>query len=192
MRIINIVLRILFLLIISFVFTGWLFNFIQQITKYAEASKGGVAFRSQTISFNDVQGIIEFPFPLASFDVYARNDMTDTFDNSATSTKLDIDFLGNFQTILTGEEKIMYKNYYIYPLGLHFERSINAPSNNPKNLEGEFTIFLRPTNQTFIYTWIFLVIPIVYAFIVMFSACLKFVLIGSPIKEVLTEFKKIK
>ena len=190
---------ILFLL--SFLITFWLFSSIQQITqkKTVIDDSGETPYFAVPLSdfLKDNSPIFQIPLLFLRFDIYANNNVTaTTTDGQATSTLLNIDILREYNKsgkIKTGQTKIVKENISPYNLyGLSFERSFDPTGIATTTLRGDYTLSLSPTLLTFITTWIIIDIPIAYAFIVIFSSCLKFVLLGFPFIDVINEFRKGK
>lgn len=138
----------------------------------------------------DISPAFKIPFSFLRFNIYANNNViATTGDRQATSTILSINILGKY----TGQTKIVQQNISSYNLsGLSYERSFNIADNATTTLRGDYTILLKPTHTTFVTTWMIIIIPVTYAFIVIFSSCLKFILLGYPFVDVINKFKKIK
>ncbi|MBI2109270.1 MAG: hypothetical protein HYT93_03790 [Parcubacteria group bacterium] len=191
------IIRLTILLILSLVVNFWLFSYIQKSTEKLYFFDGESEFSSPPIIFeeilNNISPAIQIPFPLMKFNVYATNNVEDTSDEfTATTTGLNIQIFGKYSdNILTGNTEQIFKNFSPYLSNLSFERSFKTSTGNtPEKIEGHFRIFLKPTVRTFFLILLLIITPVVYGFIRIFSSCLRFVLIGSPFTEVLTEFKK--
>ena len=193
----SILLRALFLLIISFVVTSWLFSNIQRATQSKNVfdEKYEISYTPVPLTsfLKDISPTFHIPLSFLRFDVYAYNNVTaKTNDGQATSTFLNINILQLYTgKIKTDQTEIVRKNISSYNLsGLNYTRSFDTADIATTTLRGDYTVFLKPTQLTFITTWAIIIVPIVYAFIVIFSACFKFVLLGSPFMDVVKGFKK--
>jgi len=194
-----ILLRFLILILLSFEITVWIFFNLQQTTQKINEFKGENEIRYSAVPLSDflkgISPVFQIPLSFLRFDIYADNNATATStDGQATSTLLNIDILGKYiPGIKTGQTKIIKENMSPYNLsGLSFERSFDSKNIATTTLQGTYALFLKPTYPTFITTWIIIDIPITYVFIVIFSSCLKFVLLGSPFVDTINEFREKK
>lgn len=185
-----------FLLVLSFWLTLWFSSYITKATVSISSFKEGVSSVILPISVSealeDISPLVKVPFPLMKFNAYASNEMKDVGNDSATSTNLNIDFLGAYTTIQTGETKLLKEGFTFFH-GLTFERSITTLGDDKEglkdHLEGKFTVFHKMTIASFILVWLIFIIPITYAFIVIFSSIWGFILMGTPFIEIMDKFK---
>lgn len=191
--------RTFFLFFASFLATGWLFSSVQMATqgKNVLNERYETSYLAVPLSsfLKDISPAFKIPFSFLRFNIYANNNVIATIgDRQATSTLLSINVLGKYTgQIKTGQTKIVQQNISSYDLsGLSYERSFNIADSATTTLRGDYTILLKPTHTTFIATWMIIIIPVTYAFIVIFSSCLKFILLGHPFVDVINKFKKIK
>jgi hypothetical protein len=193
----NIIIRVFVLLLLSFVLTNVFFSYVKDSAQHVSIFEKEVMYSSPPISpselLNGISGIVQAPLPLMSFNIYAINNLEAIGDDLATSTTvLNIDIKKVYTTIHTGEIKLIRKKHNLYLSGLNFERSIDPSDSTLEKVNGYYVVFPSPTIMTFILTMLFIMIPLAYVFILIFSSCLRFILIGSPFSDVMTEFKNRK
>lgn len=174
----QILVRFLFLLSSSFFLMTWLSNGITDATKNEKLIDEKYEYSKVPlplpIFLNDISTVFKIPLSFMRFDIYVYNDVI--------SSKLNINLAGQYKhNILYGKQVRIANNINYYNLpSLNFERSFESINGATTIGTGSYGAFLKPTPLTFFIMWIFINIPIVYAFLAVFAACKKFVLFGYP------------
>ncbi|TSC70427.1 MAG: hypothetical protein CEO12_361 [Parcubacteria group bacterium Gr01-1014_46] len=147
--------------------------------------------------FDQLSKLVKIPFSFLTFYVYSQNSVQATnVDGSRQNTFLNIDVLGIYTDgIQTGKMRRVYGpvnivNFTGTPISTSFRVS-NASTTIPLNDHAYYYIFLIPTFISFLVLWISLVF-VWYGLIVIFGLWLKFLLFGSPIKEIIDDFTELK
>ena len=105
------------------------------------------------VKLKELPLVAKAPLPLMRFDAYAINNVS--------SSTLNIDFMGSYKEIPSGESRLLKEDFYL-PSSLTFERSIVYKGDKPENPSGEFKFFIKPTSITKVWVWLFYVLPILW------------------------------
>lgn len=143
--------------------------------------------------------LVKLPLLFLNFNMFVKNNVISQNEKwESTSMLLNVTISGKYTGgIRTGDSRVVYRNIHISKIStLTYQRSldfanpafINSSQNIFPKSGSNFVVYMFPNLSSVFLFW-FCSVVLWYGFIVLFGLFLKFILLGSPIKEILHEYQ---
>lgn len=197
--------RIVILFFIPILLTYILFSYIIHTTTTKTSITENGSELTNTIASTKIENIkniipfLKIPVSILRFYIYAKNDVHISHYDKEGITLLNTNVDGQYtRGIKIGESKKIFNQSLnmeeLYKVSLEksfeFQNYDTTKNGVPMPLDNSFyTIFIRPT-LTSIFVALIAIVTLVYGVLILATSWLRFILIGSPLTEVLDEYQQ--